>query len=75
MSALLKDVSSHAEWVATSVYGPSKASDKADFCVELSQVGGMWYVECGIVLGCLEEISILFVFQMKKEWVVLLIRL
>lgn len=42
VSAQLKDARSHAEWVATSVYGPSKASDEADFCVELSQVGGMW---------------------------------
>ncbi|MFX6409712.1 hypothetical protein ABTG43_19220, partial [Acinetobacter baumannii] len=42
VSALLKDVRNHAEWVATSIYGPTKASDKADFWMERSLVAGMW---------------------------------
>lgn len=42
VSALLKDVRSNAEWVATSVYGLSKASNKADFWMKLSIVAGMW---------------------------------
>ena len=42
VSVLLKDARCNAEWVATSVYGPSNAHNKVDSWVELSQVGGTW---------------------------------
>ena len=43
VSVLLKDVRCNAEWVATSVYGPSNVHDKVDLWVELSQVAGRWH--------------------------------
>lgn len=42
VGVLLKDVCRDAEWVITSVYGPTNANDKADFWVELNQVVGVW---------------------------------
>ena len=42
VSILLKDVRCNAEWVATSVYGPSNAHEKVDLWVELSRMAGRW---------------------------------
>ena len=38
----MKDVRRNVEWVATSVYGPHNASDRAEFWMELTQVAGKW---------------------------------
>lgn len=38
VSVLFKNVRRNVEWVATSVYGPNNASDRASFLLELSQV-------------------------------------
>ena len=49
VSILLHDVRSNVEWVASSIYGPTVASDREDFWLELSAVAGRW--NCPWVLG------------------------
>lgn len=43
MSALVRDVCSNIEWVATPVYAPNRFLDRNSLCGELSYVAGRWY--------------------------------